>query len=159
MTSCNGDRTKLAVLRVISIAPLRRLVTQLQGVAPCASSRDCATARRGRGRRATGRGSSLGSRVCRASELGSQPCWRVCRGEPRSSVGDGGYTGRGERTSGSTCTCGGIPGSCVPSCRGHIIGLSGGASYSMGPIERPVVLDLNDNPSDPPCADCRRSHR
>ncbi len=52
------------------------------------------------------------------------------------------------------------PGPCVPSCRGDIFGLSGGASYSMGPIDRPVVLDLNAfNPSDPPCADCRRYDR
>ncbi len=121
---------------------------------------NCATARRGHERRATGRGSSPGSRVCRASELGWRPCWLVCSGEPRSSAGDGGYTGRGEITSGSTCTCGGIPGPCVPSCRGDIIGLSSGASYSMARIERPVVLDLNAfNPSDPPCADCRRCHR
>ena len=30
-----------------------------------------------------------------------------------------------------------------PLLQGDIIGLSGGASYSMGPIEPPVVLDLN----------------
>ena len=50
--------------------------------------------------------------------------------------------GRGGITLCSTCACGGVPGLCVPSCKGGIIGLSCSASF---PIERPVVLDLNSS--------------
>src|SRR5262249_59397914 len=71
-----------------------------------------------------------------ANALGSQPCWRVCNGEPSSSAGDGGYMGRGEITSGSICTCGGVPGPCVPSCRGTSSALSGGASVLDAGLHR-----------------------
>ena len=137
MTSCNGDRTKLAVLHAASIGcAVETSCNAVAGVARFASSRDCATARCGRARRATGRGSSPGSRVCGANALGSQPCWLVCNGEPSSSAGGGGYMGRGEITSGNTYTCGGVPEPCVPSCRGDIIGLSGGASALDADLHR-----------------------
>jgi hypothetical protein len=49
-----------------------------------------------------------------------------------SSAGDGGYPGRGEITSGNTCTCDGVS-AMRPLLRGgHIIGLSGGASAHDG---------------------------
>ena len=104
------------------VAPFGHLVTQLPVAAPCASNRDYATARHGRGRRARRRGSSRGCPAGRASGLGSQPCWRVCSEAPSSSAGDGGYSGRGGIIFGSTCTCGGVPGPCIPSCEGRSIG-------------------------------------
>ena len=94
---------------------------------------------------------ALVRRLCRASELGWRPCWLVCSGEPRSSAGNGGYTDRGEITSGSTCTCGGIPGPCVPLLQGDIIGLSGGASVLDGSHRATRgPRSQRFNPSDPP---------
>jgi hypothetical protein len=64
------------------------------------------------------RGSNRGSPAGRASGLGSQPCWPVCSGTPSSSADDGGYPGRGGIIFDSICTCGGVPGPCVPSSEG-----------------------------------------
>ena len=47
---------------------------------------------------------------------------------------------RGRITFGNTCTCGGVPGPCVPSCEGSIIGQSRGVSALDGRAERAVVL-------------------
>ena len=70
-------------------------------------------------------------------------CWLVCGGEPSSSVGDDGYTGLGEITSGSTYTCGGVSEPCVPSCRRDIIGLSGGASVLNAGLHRATQSSIS----------------
>jgi hypothetical protein len=97
------------------------------------------------------------STVCRPTRLA---CWLVGGGEPSSRVGDGGYTGLGEITSGSTYTCGGVSEPCVPSSRRDIIGLSGGASVLDAGLHRATQSSISTlQPSASPSADCRRSDR
>jgi hypothetical protein len=92
-----------------------------------------------RGRRGRARGSSPGSRVWRASGLGLRLCSLLCTEAASSSIGGADYVDRGRITFGSTCSCGGVPGPCVPSCEGSIIGQSRGVSALDGRAERAVV--------------------
>src|ERR1700681_1094032 len=50
-----------------------------------------------------------------------QTCWPLCRQEPSSNAGAGGYAGRDEITSDSTCIYGGPHGPSRPLRRGRII--------------------------------------
>jgi len=119
-----------------------------------------ALARPGSGRGARGRGNSRGSPAGRASGLALQPCWPVCSRVPSSSAGDGGYPGRGKITSGNPCTCGGVPGPCVPSCEGghhrpkrwRVRARWWSPSSSHSSIS-------TAQPSAPPRAECRRLDR
>src|SRR6516225_8130032 len=95
-------------------APLRYLVTQGRHVDPCANTRDGATAKLGPGQRSRRRGSSFGSQAWRASGLGWRSCWPLCRHGPSSNTGVGGYAGRDELTSDSTCVYGGPHGPFPP---------------------------------------------
>src|SRR5262245_10847139 len=72
-----------------------------------------------------------------------QPCWRVCSEAPSSSAGDGGYSGRGGIIFGSTCTCGGVPGPCIPSCEGRSIGQLDGTGGDKATLR----LDVNGSSS------------
>jgi hypothetical protein len=99
----------------------RDLVTQRRHVDPCANSPDGATATRGPGRRLSSRGSSLRSRVWRASVLGWRLCWPFCRRGPSSNAGDDGYVDRDEITSDSTCIYGDLHEPWRPPLRGRII--------------------------------------
>ena len=102
-------------------APLRYLVTQGRHVDPCANTRDGATARLGPGQRSRRRGSSFGSQAWRASGLGWRSCWPLCRHGPSNNTGVGGYAGRDEITSDSTCIYGGLHRPSRPLLRGRII--------------------------------------
>ena len=122
-TSCNGDRAALAVSTAepmgcaietsCNAVPTRRPLRQYPGW------RD-----RHAWTRATFTGPwkySLGSRARRASVLGWRLCWPLCRRGPSSNAGDGGYAGRDEITSDSTCIYGGLHRPSRPLLRGRII--------------------------------------
>ena len=104
------------------VAPLRHLVTQGRHVDPRANTRDGAIAKPGPGQRSRRRGSSFGSQAWRASGLGWRSCWPLCRHGPGSNTGAGGYAGRDEITSDSTCIYGGPHGPSRPLRRGRING-------------------------------------
>ena len=67
-------------------------------------------------------GSSFGSQAWRASGLGWRSCWPLCSQGPSSNTGAGGYAGRDEITSDSTCIYGGPHGPSRPLRRGRING-------------------------------------
>src|SRR5262249_37397837 len=99
------------------------------------NSRDDAFARPGCEPGARARGSSRGSPAGRASGPGLRPYSPLCRKAQSRSAGDADYADRDEITFGNTCTYDGIPGPCVPSCEGSIIGQWSGVSAPNDRIE------------------------
>jgi hypothetical protein len=114
--SCSGERTKMPVL---AMEPTGCVIeTSLSAVGGREALRQYPGWRARQAwlrARCTGpRGSSPGSRVWRASGLGSRLCWLLCTKAANSSPGGADYVDRGRIAFGSTYTCGGVPGPYVP---------------------------------------------